>query len=318
MVKSTPSQYAPIFIPTLCRYTHFKNCVESLINNTGAEKTDLFVALDYPLKKEHWKGYKEICKYIEKLTGFKSITIFKRNVNFGEVKNIAESREIIFKKYDRIIFSEDDNVFSPNFLEYINKGLDKFENDKSVLAICGINTYKKLPDIGNNFFRQNSHFVAWGYGTWKDRMVTYDEVFTQKYRIKKLLNPITFSKVLRSDGSHLLFLILSSIKDLPTSDSMMSLYMFLQNKSVIHPIINKVRNMGFDGSGIHCSINDFFAKQEIDNNIDFEYIGKENVNYTKEIRKEAVERKICYISRKQAFKLLFVIIYKRAKNIIKK
>ena len=32
--------YAPVVIPTLCRYEHFKACLESLSLCTGAENTD--------------------------------------------------------------------------------------------------------------------------------------------------------------------------------------------------------------------------------------------------------------------------------------
>ena len=40
--------YAPVIIPTLSRFEHFKRCWESLENCTGADKTEVFVALDYP------------------------------------------------------------------------------------------------------------------------------------------------------------------------------------------------------------------------------------------------------------------------------
>ena len=71
--------------------------------------------------------------------------------------------------YDRWIFSEDDNVFSPNFLVYINKGLEKFKNDKSVFAFNGYRHFYNVKFKENTFFRQNIDFSAWGYGIWKDR-----------------------------------------------------------------------------------------------------------------------------------------------------
>ena len=40
---------APILIPTLCRYEHFVKCIQSLKENTLANESDLFIALDYPL-----------------------------------------------------------------------------------------------------------------------------------------------------------------------------------------------------------------------------------------------------------------------------
>lgn len=49
--------FSPVLICTLNRYVHFKRCIESLSACTYADKTDLFIGLDYPLKDEHWEGY---------------------------------------------------------------------------------------------------------------------------------------------------------------------------------------------------------------------------------------------------------------------
>ncbi len=54
------SDWAPVFIPTLCRFEHFKRCVESLAVCTHANETELFIALDYPCKESHWDGYRRI------------------------------------------------------------------------------------------------------------------------------------------------------------------------------------------------------------------------------------------------------------------
>jgi len=60
------NNYAPVVIPTLNRHTHFKCCVESLATCTNADRTDLFIFLDYPLKDVHWEGYELIKAYTAK------------------------------------------------------------------------------------------------------------------------------------------------------------------------------------------------------------------------------------------------------------
>ena len=70
--------YAPILIPTLCRFEHFKNCIESLLYNAVAEFTDLYIALDYPAKPAHFEGYKLINDFINEIDGFKSVNIIRR------------------------------------------------------------------------------------------------------------------------------------------------------------------------------------------------------------------------------------------------
>ena len=127
--------YAPVLIPTLNRHVHLKRCIDSLTRCIHAEKTDLFVALDYPLKEEHWDGYEKIREYLKTVTGFKSLNIIERDVNFGASKNIRDARETIYQIYDRMILSEDDNEFAPGFLEFVNKGLEVYESHDDVLAV---------------------------------------------------------------------------------------------------------------------------------------------------------------------------------------
>lgn len=45
--------YAPILLPTLCRYEPLVRCIDSLRRNAWADRTDLVIALDYP-KKAHF------------------------------------------------------------------------------------------------------------------------------------------------------------------------------------------------------------------------------------------------------------------------
>ena len=52
--------YSPIIIPTLNRFTHFKNCVESLAACTNADKTELIIGLDYPPSEKYVDGWIKI------------------------------------------------------------------------------------------------------------------------------------------------------------------------------------------------------------------------------------------------------------------
>ena len=100
------SQFAPVLIPTLNRYDHFRRCVESLSKCTHADKTDLHIALDYPANDSHWDGYNKIKEYLNEVSGFKSVNIIQRDQNYGSIQNIKDAREQVFQRYDRIILSE--------------------------------------------------------------------------------------------------------------------------------------------------------------------------------------------------------------------
>jgi len=266
------NNFAPVLIPTLNRFEHFKRCVESLSKCTYADKTDLYIALDYPLKETHWEGYNQIKEYIENLNGFNNVFIINREKNYGAANNLFDAQNSIFKKYDRMILSEDDNEFSPNFLAFVNWGLEKYKDDDRIFAICGYNYPIDMSGYDKDYYFNNV-FSAWGCGIWKDKWeYVQTNIFTETY-----LDDIFKSK------TKLIKLISNKIRIIPNlkkckndkiilGDVLISSYLYLYDILCVFPKISKVRNWGHDGSGINCGTmtdNNIFNRQEIDNNTDF-------------------------------------------------
>lgn len=258
--------FAPVLIPTLNRYIHFKRCVESLAVCTYADQTDLYIALDYPLKESHWDGYKRISIYLNEINGFKTVNVIRRDKNFGARENISDARDEIFKKHDRLVISEDDNEFSPNFLDYINNCLNKYENNENVLTITGYNRMIDMNGYDKNIYAALS-FCAWGYIiSRKNYQFLQKEVINSKYA-ESILNSWKKSYLIYKRSPSLLRGLLSVVKTKAiTGDTMIVSYMILNKKYCIWPTISKVRNHGYDGGGEHFgSIPDHpMLKQVID------------------------------------------------------
>lgn len=272
--------YAPIIIPTLCRYEHFKRCLESLKKNSYALMTDVYIAVDYPLNSSHKAGYRKICEYLQDVKGFASVNIIFREKNYGAHLNQKMLIEnIIQKKYDRWIRTDDDVEFSENFLEYMDKCLDTYENDPSIIAVCGYSypcNYSFHKDV--TVFRQDCYLPMWGAGFWKDKYLEMKVKIEDEYYLHN-----TFDSNLKNgkwknliDARYLDFIDagLSYQKNklaFWTTDIACATYMGLENKYVIMPVISKARNNGFDGSGVTCPniSGDFFSKQDIDKDNSF-------------------------------------------------
>ena len=309
--------YSPILIPTLCRYEHFKNCIESLLKNTGVNQTDLYVALDYPKKPSHFNGYELIKNYIESINGFKSVNVIKRESNFGALPNFYRAMDEIFEKYESLIYIEDDLIFSPNFLDFTNKGLTKFKDDKTIFGVCGYSfNGQKIKFSDNNYYRQGISLPVYGLGIWKDRMESYKNIYTRSFAIKKIINPISLFKILGHSASTFLFLLVTIFKKETFSDSTGSIYMFFENKDVIQPTISKVKNLGWDGTGNNCKLDESHALQEIDKDIHFNFSGNGN-NYYETNNKLLLEGMRNYMPYSTMFRHLFRMVIYRIKNKLK-
>lgn len=79
--------FAPIIIPTLNRAEHLQRCLESLSKCRFAEKTELFISVDYPSAEKYKDGYNKICAYLQKdLKGFKETHIYYQEKNWDLIK----------------------------------------------------------------------------------------------------------------------------------------------------------------------------------------------------------------------------------------
>lgn len=255
--------FAPVIIPTLSRYGHFKNCVESLRLCKYSNNTDLFIFLDYPSKESHWDGYENIKKYLPTIKGFKSINIIERKRNFGVVDNCFKSVEYVLERSDRFIFSEDDNVFSPDFLNYMNSGLEIFKDRSDIFSINGYHYPIKLPKFYKSDTYISQAFNAWGFGIWKNKWEEIDwsidnlKLFLSKKENTKKLNNKRYVFSLKK--------IVSSKNIL--GDIFIGYHLQKNNMYCVFPVISKVKNFGLDGSGVHATKSNYLSAKYLNQKI---------------------------------------------------
>lgn len=288
----TETGYAPVMIATLNRHTHLKRCIDSLQRNRLAPETELYISLDYPPNEKYFQGYEETKHYLQHEigNGFKKIYLFIQEENLGPIQNFIFLRSEIYKKYNKYICSEDDNEFSLNYLEYMNKALDYYEHDAGILAVTGYNYPISISNMAGNIYTNPLYFSAFGYGIWKEKEQAAISKLTLKnmttyYKNRRMmdtlcrLSPNQYCNFVKGMVGYIPELI--SNEEVQQIDLSYGLYMFFENKNMVFPVESKVRNWGFDGSGVHCSDNFSedaqndtyhvfqYAKQKIDEKEEF-------------------------------------------------
>ena len=255
-----------IVLPTLCRDKHLKKCLDSLMKNPWAKYVDLYVALDYPAKDSHWPGYRRILMLMERdYSMFRSFHLIKRTTNYGADRNMDSLYEEVIKDYEQFIYLEDDTEFSENYLEYMLKALDYFRDDPEVMSVTGYSYPVKLKTDNNcNIITQNAICNTWGVGFWKDKYeILSKEIEKDLCLIRDFsynLSHYKFSRYRRSDYINCVAGVDPDDKDVyrlcpmftSLTDIAMGVYMQVNGKYQAMPTVSKVRNNGFDGTGVFC------------------------------------------------------------------
>lgn len=262
--------YAPVIIPTLNRFTHFKRCIESLENCTGADKTDVYVGLDFPPSQKYEEGWRQIGEYLaikQADNRFAKLVVFRREHNcglHGDNSNPGLLTEFALQNYDRYIFSEDDNEFSPNFLEYMNKNLDAYKDNSDVIAVCGYSyPVEWSVSDGATCLQENVSVPMFGIGFWKDKRLAYTDYLSKGLLLKSLTRTVNSGRHHKMIDIAKMQYFIATCQSIFTkrkhnnpyrksSDFTVRLYLAVENKYVISPVVSKSRNYGFDGSGSCC------------------------------------------------------------------
>ena len=276
-------ELAPILIPTLNRYEHLKKCLESLSRCSWADQTEVYVALDYPPSEKYVEGWKKNKEFLENCgnMGFKKLHLIKREENYGiwnpgDKGNLSCLLNDIIKSHDRFIITEDDNIFSPAFLEYMNKGFERYKDDDSVFALCGYRYFADIKHDENTFFKQNVDICGWGLGLWKSKLraMTYEE-------FRKRLSLKTFLKVYRRAGIEKAIYFLNCCHnrwDGHIIDMVNTILCIINDQDQIMPTVSLVKNIGFDESSQNFRSVPDYIKQKFDGQLmseasHFDFIG---------------------------------------------
>lgn len=285
--------FAPIVLFVYARLSHTRLAVEALLKNPGAELSDLIIFSDAARTIENQENVDEVRSYLKTIIGFRSITIHHRPYNFGLAKSIIEGVTEVLKVTERVIVLEDDLVVSEFFLEYMNSGLDCYENDEQVASIHGY-LYPLSISLSETFFIRGAD--CWGWGTWRRAWQYFNE--DGKYLLRELEGR-KLGWAFDVQGSFpYMEMLRAQIQGKNNSWAIRwQASCFLKNMLTLYPPHSLVNNIGVDGTGMHCGISNDF-------NVD---LAKTPIPFHRVSIEESIEAK-------QAFS----VFYRRQRNIFRR
>lgn len=243
---------APIVLFVYNRPWHTQQTIEALQKNELAEQSDLIVYSDAPKNDQAWSQVQEVRDYLKTITGFKSIKIIEREENWGLAKSIITGVTETVNQYGKIIVLEDDLVTSPYFLKFMNEALGFYKDEEKVYSITGYSFSDDISVADSTYFL--SITSSWGWATWKNKWQCFngDAESLKKY-INNRSNRYTFNF---NNSYDFLSMAKNQLKGEIDSWAIFWYFSVLQKQGLtLYPAKSLVHNIGFDGSGVHCSNN---------------------------------------------------------------
>ena len=241
---------APIIVTVYDRLQHFQQCIDALLRNGSACASELYVVSDAPGKPGHEERIARVREYAKSIVGFQKVRLVFREENYGGHRSFIAITQQVLSEHGRFIFLEDDVVVSHNFLDYMNEGLDFYEEERRIFSIAAYTLPFRMPkDFSSDVFCLPSN-CPWGFATWKDRWDGLD--FSVKDRYGMALRDRALYNKIRSTGNYMLQILRAdSIGELQTPDVRVAFHQFVHDLYTVYPRFSKAMNIGLDGSGQH-------------------------------------------------------------------
>jgi hypothetical protein len=93
--------------------------------------------------------------------------------NMGCKCRVSSGLTWVFEHTDRAIILEDDCLPHPDFFQFADELLVRYENDTSVMSICGTNVFSDR-DYFNWSYCFSKYQNCWGWATWKRSWDLFD------------------------------------------------------------------------------------------------------------------------------------------------
>jgi hypothetical protein len=253
---------APIILFVYCRPYHTQKTVEALKANYLASQSDLYIFSDGPKDIKVSESVNRVREYIHEIDGFRSVKIKERTGNLGLANSIIAGVSEVISLHGRVIVLEDDLVSSPNFLDFANRSLEKYESEKKIFSIAGYTYNLQFPplyDYGNYF---SPRCESLGWGTWIDRWQKADWKIAD---FKNFLSNKDDQKTFSHGGEDLVDMLRKQLEGKIDSWAVRWCYAHFRNEAYCsYPVISKIIHIGTDKYATHVK----FRKRFLDTKLD--------------------------------------------------
>ena len=242
---------APVALFVYNRPDHTRQTLEALARNRLAESTTLYVFSDGPKADATAQDQERITATRQLICSrpwVHNIILVEAAHNRGLADSIVAGVERVLHEHGRVIVLEDDLITSPGFLEYMNAALELYANDEQVMHVSGYMYPLNLHTSGTVFLRILS---CWGWATWSRAWRHYNPDIEQ--HLARFRAPAEVRKFNIEGHADFYRQLLDNQTGRIRSWAVRWYASWLSRDGLsLFPTQSLVRNIGHDGSGIHC------------------------------------------------------------------
>lgn len=260
------SKNSCIVIFTYNRPEHTRRMLDSLRKCIGIENYKIIAFQDGPSTFPDRKLTIEVTNVLENFKKDFDVEIYKSETNLGLSKSVIEGTSRVFTEYSSVMTFEDDLEFSPHVLDYLQNSINIMKENPIIFAASAY-TPIDLRDVLSRFHGGQVAYLStrthsWGWAIIREN---WNRIKWEPSDLSTVLRNSEVLEFFSQGGSDLIPMLLQQVQgNIDSWAIRMALHASREQRYTIYPASTLVRNLGFDGSGVHCGINSGIQNQLLD------------------------------------------------------
>ena len=247
-VMAQINEWAPVALFIYKRPEHTRRTISSLQRCVGYADSPVFVFADGPAHPRDLREVQGTRALARSLLKDRAVFL-ERETNLGVDRSVIAGVTQLCDQFGRVVVLEDDDVVSPLFLQFLNRGLRQYEGEPRVMQVSGY--MFDVPQL-----RQQNEAVflpittTLGWATWKRAWDHFDPA-AEGWQAR--LQDAQAQRRFNLDGRfpYSTMLARQMKRDVGAWDIRWYYTVFARNGLVLFPPRTLVVNVGIDGSGTH-------------------------------------------------------------------
>lgn len=246
---------APVVLFAYNRPVHLRRTLDALAACRLSGQTIVHIFADGPRKPEVADAVLAVRDVLaqEATAGrFADFQIHASPVNLGLANSIIGGVGKVLAEHRRAIVLEDDLLVSADFLEFMNDCLEFYKDDPAVGAVTGYSPLSALPTgyTGDVFLVHRNSSQGWG--TWSR---VWDGVDWSASDATTLDRSLGLRRLFNREGNDRYDRLRRQLAGRIDSWSIrFGLSLFMRGMGTVYPAVNRIANIGYDGTGIHSGV----------------------------------------------------------------
>lgn len=246
------SAMAPVVVFGYNRPDHLQQTLEHLAQADGALASDLWIFCDGPKPGADPAPVDAVRMLANDpiwTDRFASVHVEVSRENKGLARSIIGGVSAVITEFGRVIVVEDDVLVATDFLRFMNDCLDFYQDDSRVGSITAFSPLTEAPAGYEPDVMAVPRNCSQCWATWLDRWREVDWSARDAALLSR--NPALRKRFNAAGNDRADRLRRQLAGKIDSWSIRFGLWQTMSERHTIYPVHNRVRNIGYDGSGVH-------------------------------------------------------------------